>query len=424
MKEVKISIDGLELGMYVSRLDRPWVGTPFLLQGLKISSKSDIERLRKYCQFVYVDVALGVSPDSRYWILKDKPKAQVFGVSSPSISKAQEDKERAEYHALRTTTYASSTSFTVELSAATTTSQRLSKHYDRLVNDLQSGRDLDLQVVKQGVSDMVESVVRNPSAMMWIVQMRESDQYIYSRALGTSVWCATFGRHLGLEKVAINQLALGGLLLDVGKSKLPAKLLQKTGKLSELEQKAMRDHVTFGLKMLVKRTEGEEQLDQEVLRMIATHHERADGSGYPQGLEGTNIPIYGRIAGIVDSYDAITSKRPYGGQLSRTPHAAIADLYHLRGTKFQAELVEQFIQTVGLYPTGSLVELNTGQIGVVVEINNLYRLQPKLMLLLDGNKEPYLDFGYLDLATAEGDIRVERALEPGSYGINMNELFL
>jgi HD-GYP domain-containing protein (c-di-GMP phosphodiesterase class II) len=425
-KEVKTSIDGLEIGMFISRLDRPWIKTPYSLEGITVESQEDIERLRKYCNYVYVDVEQGVSPEPRFWILTENPKSQTFGVTRSTHTQESREKERKEYQALRKTTYRTSEKFSTEIKTAKKVSSKLSGDYKQLLSDLQSGREVDIEVVKAGVSDMVESVIKNPSAMMWIIQLKKLDEYSYSRALGTSVWCATFGRHLGLEKEAINQLALGGLLLDIGKSRLPPHLLKNNGELTEEEARQMHEHVDLGIKILVSSplSPSGEKVSMDVMQMIATHHERADGSGYPQGLLNKDIPIYGRIAGIVDSYDAMTSERPYIKAGQSAPHDAIAELYELRDTRFQAELVEQFIQTVGLYPTGSLVELSTGQVGAVVAINGLRRLRPTLMLLLDENKEPYAQFTHLDLTKAGEEITVERGLPPGSYGIDMHELFL
>jgi len=156
--------------------------------------------------------------------------------------------------------------------------------------------------------------------------------------------------------------------------------------------------------------------------MVATHHERADGSGYQLGITNDKIPLFGRIAGIVDSYDAMTTQRVHT-EKTLNPHEAITELYNMRGKQFQAELVEQFIQTVGLYPTGSLIELNTGEVGVVTEINDLKRLYPTIVLLLDNNKQPNDDFHTIDLSQASG-MKVEKGLESGAYGIKMDELFL
>ncbi len=158
--------------------------------------------------------------------------------------------------------------------------------------------------------------------------------------------------------------------------------------------------------------------------MVATHHERADGSGYPQGLANDEITLYGRIAGIVDSYDAMTNKCPYLQGEPMTPHAAINELYELRDKKYQSELIEQFIQAVGLYPTGSLVELSTGEVAAVVAINGLRRLRPSIILLLDKNKKPLPEFVSMDLSRTNKDISVSRVLTSGAYGIVMSELFL
>ncbi|MEO5341971.1 MAG: HD domain-containing protein, partial [Gammaproteobacteria bacterium SHHR-1] len=298
--------------------------------------------------------------------------------------------------------------------------------YDGLVADLQQNKDIDLQQVRAGICDMVDSVLRNPSAMMWMVELKRTDDYSYSRALGSSVWCATFGRHLGLEPAAVNQLALGGLLLDIGKTRLPPELLTKRKPLSAKERRLVHRHVNLGVRLLA--LEGQKQpeqgVDMQVLQMIATHHERADGSGYPQGLSNEQIPIFGRIAGLVDSFDAITSLRPYVQGGPRSAHEAISELYSLRDSRFQAELVEQFIQAVGLYPTGSLVELSSGEVGAVVAVNGLRRLRPKLMMILDSNKQPYPEFHYLDLASESRDLRISRGLPPGAYGIDMHEFFL
>lgn len=423
-KEVKTSVDGLEPGMFVSRLDKPWIKTPFALEGIKISTQEDIDHIRRYCNYVYVDVELGSSPAPRYWVLTDSLESQKFGTPRPVQTEAERAAEVAQYAVLRKITYSSSSVLKDETKDAESASSKITDSYKVLVDDLGRGRDLDIAVVESGVSDMVESVIRNPSAMMWIVQLKKVDEYTYSRALGTSVWCATFGRQLGLEKASIKLLAMGGLLLDLGKSSLPPELLRKRGVLTTEEMRQMHSHVDLSIKLLVSNKTQKIKLDIDLMQMVASHHERANGSGYPQGLKDDDIPIYGKIAGIVDSYDAMTSERPHLDVGPMTPHDAIAELYDLRGILFQTELVEQFIQTVGLYPTGSLVELSTGEVGAVVEINGLRRLQPTVMLLLDNNKEPYSEFMQINLSDPAITVSVVKGLSPGSYGINMDELFL
>ena len=161
--------------------------------------------------------------------------------------------------------------------------------------------------------------------------------------------------------------------------------------------------------------------------LVAAHHERHDGSGYPDGLAGDRVPLAGRMGGIVDTYDALRSDRPHRNGESR--HGALQALYRARDRMFQAEVVEQFLQCLGVYPTGSLVELNTGEVGVVMAQNQVRRLRPRLMLLLDTEKKPYEPYRDVDLMQhgidlADGGVKIAQALEPGAYGLRPEELFL
>jgi HD-GYP domain-containing protein (c-di-GMP phosphodiesterase class II) len=425
--EIKTSIDGLEVGMYVSRLDRPWIKTPFELKGLNIKSAADIERIRKYCNYVYVDVERGSSPEPCFWVLRQAQRNNSYLQKDPSRTKSANTHSASdEFTRVRKRNYTTSSKFEPELETAKEIYRGINDDLTQVMPWLKLGRDLDIETIKQGISIMTESIIRNPAAMMWVISLRKVDDHTYSRSLGTSVWCVTFGRHLGLEKSSLEALALGGLLLDIGKSKLSKKLLQKKGPLTPEEKQQMDIHVDLGVKILADSQNAHpgEKIPNEVLKMIATHHERADGSGYPQCLVNNEIPLFGRIAGIVDSYDAMTSSCPYMKRDPLTPHEAIAELYELRDRSFQTELIEQFIQAVGLYPTGTLVELSTGEVGAVVAVNGLKRLRPSIIVLLDENKEPLSEFVSMDLSQASEDITVARGLTSGAYGINMSELFL
>jgi hypothetical protein len=161
--------------------------------------------------------------------------------------------------------------------------------------------------------------------------------------------------------------------------------------------------------------------------MVHSHHERYDGSGYPEGLKANQIPTFAKIAGMVDCYDAITSIRPYGAQ--RSPYQAVREIYSWRNTLFQSEVVEQFMQVVGVYPTGSLVELSSGAVGVVIAQNESRRLRPRVMLVLDERKKRLRHFEIVDLLNDNQwhnveKLSVEKCLEPGAYGIDPQELYL
>jgi len=425
--EVKTSVEGLEVGMFVSRLDRPWIDSPFLLEGLDIESDDDIEQLRKLCIYVYVDVEKGSSPDPCYWITMGDPgKSNQSQAGQQNTTSARKLPERNDSAQPGKRSYPVTTSFESELEIVNGIYQDINDDVRQILSDLKQGRDLDVGGLKKRITVMTESIARNPAAMMWVISLRSEGDYSYSRSLGTSVWCATFGRHLGLEMSALEDLALGGLLLDIGKTRLPEELLHISGSLNPQERQQMEKHVDIGVKILADSQDKseEEAIPLEVMQMVAAHHERADGSGYPQGLVADEIPLFGRIASIVDSYDAMTSKQPYENSEPMTPHEAVTELFELREKKYQAELIEQFIQAVGLYPTGSLVELNTGEVGAVVAVNGLRRLRPSIVLLLDKNKESLPEFVAMDLSQMGKNISVFNGLKSGAYGIDMNELFL
>jgi putative nucleotidyltransferase with HDIG domain len=283
---------------------------------------------------------------------------------------------------------------------------------------------LSLPQLNVVVDSMVDSVCRNREAITWLARMKTKDDYLYNHSLASSVWALVLGRHIGLDRELLKALSLGAMMFDVGKTRLRTEFLVHPGKLSAEQMAEARRHVEHGLDIL-RETKG---VDERVISMVATHHERYDGSGYPLGLSGDAIPLLGRIAGIVDCYDAMTSKRAYASAMST--YDAVRQMKVLSGTWFHPQLVEQFIQAVGVFPTGSLVELNTGEVGVVISQNRYRRLRPELMLILDENKQLRDDFATIDL-TVHGDgsdarpkMWITRGLEPGSFGIDPTEYFL
>jgi len=410
-REVRISVQGVCEGMFVSRLDRPWLEIAFPIQGMKITRDEEIFMLLRACSHVWVDPSAGRAPDLRYLVL-DEPEVV-------RVARAQE-----EVAALRRTTWEIETDLETELRLAENAHVSLAECIEEVMEDLRRGVRLDLAKLKDGVDAMIDSILRNPTAFAWLKELKRRDNYSYQHAMGCAIWSASFGRHLGLERFEIRNLALGGLLCDIGMTRLPLEMLVRSGPLLADEAELIRRHVQHGLELVVHNPD----LPPVIAEMVATHHERHDGSGYPNGLRGGEIPIFGRIMGLVDSYDAMTCLRPYAR--SRSPHEAVAELYQQRGTLFQAELVEQFIQSCGIYPTGSLVELSNGQVGVVTEVHSLKRLRPRVMLLLDTDKRPLARFREIDLGgeeatgTGEAVLTVKQGLPPGAYGIDPSELFL
>ena len=409
-QEFRISVRGLELGMFVSRLDKPWLETSFPMQGFLVDSDEDLDKLQRVCSHVYVDITSGKSPDARF-------------IELEAVDVVEAARGRDELASLRKVDWDLQTDFQTELGHAEVAHDVLQKGVAEIMADLKNGRALDLNKVKAGVEAMIDSITRNPSAYLWLKEMKRKDDYTYQHALGCSVWAACFARHLGLEREELLEMSLGGLLFDVGKTRLPPGLLANHYALNGTELDQMRKHVQYSLDIL-QDTPG---ITPAILEMVRTHHERHDGSGYPGRLRGNEIPVAGRILGIIDTYDALTKDRQHAQGLS--PHQAVAELYKLRGTLFQSEMIEQFIQTCGIYPTGSLVELSNGQVGVVTAVHSLKRLRPSVMVLLDAAKLPLAQFQTIDLSKitldASGEPLVIKAgLPPRAFGIDPVELFL
>jgi putative nucleotidyltransferase with HDIG domain len=292
------------------------------------------------------------------------------------------------------------------------------------MGELKSSGKLDVGKLEAAVAPMVDSVLRNPAAMSCLMRIRRKGGYLYSHSIASSVWATALGREIGLDRDAMRVIALGAMLLDVGKTKIPESILEKPGKLDAGELAEMRRHVGYSLELV--REAG--NVDERVLEMIAHHHERHDGSGYPRGLVGDDIPVYGRIAGIVDTYDAMITSRPYA--TTQSSYGALRHLRSLAGAQFQPELVDQFTQAIGMFPTGTLVLLNTGEVAVVTAQSRIRRLRPEVMIILDDGKQPLAEYRVVDLnkvsATADdqSSLWIEQGLEPGAFGIDPAEYYL
>jgi HD-GYP domain-containing protein (c-di-GMP phosphodiesterase class II) len=294
---------------------------------------------------------------------------------------------------------------------------------NNIMDDVRVGKALSVTGIRETADAMIATIVRNPDAFMWLSRLKEKDSYTYTHSIDSCALSVAFGRHLGLPKVELQQLAIGALLFDIGKMKLPAELLSKPGPLTETEFELVKAHVAYSVGVMGM----SKGISEKSIRLTLHHHERLQGGGYPSGLRSNQISLYGRIAGIVDCYDAMTSDAPY--RIAVSTDEALRMLYGWRNVHFQDDLVEQFIQCIGAYPTGTIVELSTGEIGIVVAQNRVRRLRPQVMLILDAEKRDLSSGPTLDLLTQttneQGEpLEIIKALAPGSHGIDPSEFYL
>ena len=404
----KVFAGELKKGMYVSKLDRPWLETPFKVQGFLLKSQKDIDYLAEHCEFVYIDIEQSVSHDDD---------------SQHNVNHLSDEEQKQLLINARPRKYEEKANFKSELKIAYENHQQLCNATNDIISMASNNETIHLPTIKKAVMPMVESVIRNPDAFSWLTMMKNMDTYAYNHSVSASIWAAAFGRNLGLPIKNIQAVALGALLFDIGKAKLPEKLILNPNRFNRIEFKLIKTHVEHGLK-IIKSIDG---IQDEVVEMVATHHERHNGEGYPNGLKGSAIPLFGKIAGIIDCYDAITSDRHYATAIS--PHDAVRKLYDWSGSEFQPELVEQFIQVVGVYPVGTLVELSDGRIGVVVTHHRVRRLRPRVMMILNSRKEFYKRFDIVNLYKEElGEdglpLNIIHSIDPKKYGIDPSLFYL
>lgn len=428
IKQIKLNVSELAIGMYVSGLDRPWSQTPFPLQGFYLRELSEISHLKSLCNHVYIDAEKGRGPVSTKLQSIDSKTPRTKNLSGAKASFLTEPVAPLK---IQRNIYRDIQPIKKEVKRARQLHQKVYCAVIEVLDQLERNQieSTSLGETKRAASEMVDSILRNPDAFTWLSRVQEKDEYTYSHAVRSSVWAILFGRHIGLPKRDLDALAFGVLLKDVGKVMLDDELLTKLEHSPEEEQR-YRSFVELGVEILNK-TAG---VEPRVINIVKTHCERLNGSGFPQGLRGDKIPLLGKIAGIVTFYDHVTN--PRGSRHPLAPSKAVARLYELRNIQFQEELVVEFIRAIGLYPTGTLVELSTGEVGVVVEQNFERRLKPKVMLVLDARKNLLSETKLLDLYEDDKrkqalldsgkktryeieKIEIARDLEPGCYEVDI-----
>jgi HD-GYP domain-containing protein (c-di-GMP phosphodiesterase class II) len=383
----------LEPGMFVAELDRPWLETPFAVQGFVVQNTDEVLYVSNYVDHVYVDAEYTGQQQSMELVAAGRKKRGTKRLTM------KEEFARSK--------------LSFESAAET---------LDKVFDSLRTGNKEDIRQIQEAVNPLIEGVFRNQEAVAALLRLKETGEYRYNHGVSMAVWAAILGRHIGLARGELEKLAVGCAMSDIGMTRLPPELLDQRDNLTEEQMRIVRAHPTMGADLVGN----SENVDFEIIGIIENHHERHDGSGYPRGIEGATIPLLARIAGLVDTYDAMITARPYAK--ARTSHEATQELLDCKDSLFQGSLVEQFVQAIGLFPTGTMVELNSGEVAIVVTQNATRRLKPEVVIVLTTEKERLEVPRILDLAdqpiSTEGERWITRELLPGSHGINCEEFFI
>jgi HD-GYP domain-containing protein (c-di-GMP phosphodiesterase class II) len=539
-RRLRVAVSDLEFGLYVVELDRPWLDTPFLLQGFLADSQIELDTLRKFCSYVYIDLELSdatvaskwraaqssptarhqhesplpdngpvaktltnksatdtrvmsndadiagnrdpdgdgattairptqienrragsnrpfpprtdprVSDETRQRFREfvrataisqsaDEPEGNLFGRISQWLKNRLADGRQKDGDAtsreehlpqvladllpvgVSPVVYRDTSAIEAELPRARQAFASGETVLQSMLHSIKMSEVPDVAAAKECVDQLVESMVANPDALMWVARLRDEDINTYHHGVKVSLYLIALGRHLGLPKAQLAELGLIGMLADVGKTKVPRLLLAKPGMLSPAEFELVKGHVDFGLASL----DGSAGLTPAVMQGIAQHHERLDGSGYPMGLKGNEIGIYGRMAAIADSFSAMITPRPYADASSA--QEALLSLYEWGGSSFSAPMIEQFVQAIGVFPVGSLVDLSNGEVAAVVAHNRFRRLEPKVLVLTSPDKSPLatpIERDLFELGKSSRDrLRIMRGLRMNTFGLKLRDYY-
>jgi putative nucleotidyltransferase with HDIG domain len=288
----------------------------------------------------------------------------------------------------------------------------------KLLDDVKQGKPLDLTPVSELSDQMIHSVFRNQDALLCMSRIREKDSYLLEHSLNVSILMTIFAKHLGFDDDLIEQLSMGGLLHDIGKVLTPDEVLHKPGRLSEEEYAIMKEHVVLGTQIL-ESTPGLSSVTKEV---AANHHERIDGSGYPNQLKGEELTIYSRMIAIVDAYDAITAERVY--KVGASPNKAFAIMMKNPG-EFDPQLLQQFIKAIGIHPVGTLVKLQNSKLAIVTKANKEFPLKPVVTVFYHAKQAHHLPIERVNLAkkSADSGYDIESSVKPEEFKINLSRFF-
>lgn len=402
----KVPVEQLQVGMYVSDLDRPWLGSPFLFQGFLVDSRDELARLREYCHYVYVDEARS---RINAGTARARPKAP------PPDGSANDNDGKPEL--------ADSGSFLRSLKPAVEARMATRQYVEEVFRDIRLGNGANTARAKKVVGQMVDTVASHPGAAFWLTNLRDRRHYTAVHSVNVCVLAIAFARHLGYPRQDQLDIGTGALLHDIGKLRTPPEILERQGTLSPEEFEIVKRHPLDGYNLL----KGSSDLAPLSLDIVRYHHERLNGEGYPDGLKGDEIDTRILVVGLVDVFDAIASDR--GHRRAVSPQHTLTMMNHMAPEGFGRELMEEYVNCIGIYPVGSLVRLNNESVGVVVSSNPERRLRPIVMLLRDRQNRPYASRPLLDLASvsaqyAQRRVFISDVVSAEEVGIRSGELGL
>ena len=376
----KIPAARLKPGMFIHDLNCGWMDHPFLTTRFKLEAGGDIRKiLDAGIREVYIDTGLGLDV-----------------VDAPTAAEVRQELDGEMHQVAEKPATASRIAVREELGRAARIHSEANLIMRNIMNDVRLGKQVQVEQLEPMVDKMAGTILRNSSALLSLTRIKSKDEYTFQHSVGVAALLMAFCRGLGLDQDTLRQAGIGGMVHDVGKMQTPDSILNKPGKLTEEEFAVMRHHVVASREIL----EVTPNISQTALQVAAQHHERHDGSGYPNRLKGDEISRIGQMAAIIDVYDAITSDRVY--HKGMPPTEALRKMFEWSKFHFDPELVHAFARVVGIYPVGALVRLESGRLAVVAEHRESNLLHPLVRIMFDARRNYPLKPEDVDLSKPVG----------------------
>lgn len=414
MKITKVDSKDLRIGMYVTKLDRSWLETPFTFQGFRIGTETQLQRVQDICAYVYIDEEKSDQPEGQPSLLPtaSRKKSRFSFKKWFSFRKKRDAEQQHE------------TSFEEEFPVAREIYERSSVKLWQVLESFRLSTNVDSKDVKEIVNRVMHSLASNPNALLLLSNLKSKAQFTVCHSINVCIISLVFGRHLGFSDKQLSDLGFAALLHDVGEVCIPKEILEKHNRgLTPEERKTMETHTVQGAEILSKNA----SIPPVAIEVARSHHERIDGKGYPKGLRGQDLSLFTKLVSIVDVYESVTNNPAAKIQVSCSD--ALRSIYSMRETFFDGELVESFIKCLGIYPVGSVVQLSTGEVGIVISLKPDKYLLPTLMIVRDEEGKPCYPPRVINLEslkTEEGTPKylIAEVLEPNAFGIDLSDYII
>jgi HD-GYP domain-containing protein (c-di-GMP phosphodiesterase class II) len=396
LKRVKVFAEDLQVGMFVSDLDRDWSESTFLLQGFTIESQADIDAVMSQCKFVYIDF----KSDSQF-----KSYRLATTSSKPYAEKNAHSVESKENF------------FKNRMNPAATRYKKSSQLMKGVMDRIMLGEDFDIHGVRDVVKENVKQVLENEDAMLMMTLLKNKDDSKAEHSLNVSILSIGFARYLGFDETKLEDIGMGALLHDIGQVKIDTNLISKKGRLNQNEMAEMCNHPKYAFEILQSKS----GLTPSCIDIAINHHERLQGQGYPRGLTADKLSQNVRLVSIVDVFESLTTPQVYRRSLS------VVDAYKIlmsgKGTHYDEKMVLKFIEWRGIYPPGSIVEMANGEVGIIIGTNRKFKLKPKVLLVLDEykqkRKEKIIDLSKISVDAESKPYKIVKAYENSAFGIDL-----